>query len=297
MEIFFIGFSFSAHMDLKPKNILLSSSREPFLKIAGALFFLLLSLQSTIRSSFPHFSRFFPPDFGFAQYLKSNDGATDMRGSPLYMAPEMFLSRVYDARVDLWSVGVILYGTKTRDSGRICFEEKKGKERKVSRSCRKIRPEASSNIPQLFFFFFSSFFSLQSAFSVVLRTPHGQSRSSSRKSPTARRSSTRPTWKYPSPVGICCSSCWRKIPINGYRTSSFSTIPGSILNISPRKSTINWPYVNNRRFLNFPWWYFSFSFEDETLSDSGWSRQEQRVRSGRQNLPRWIGISRAGTYM
>ncbi|OQV11426.1 Serine/threonine-protein kinase ULK3 [Hypsibius exemplaris] len=71
-----------AHMDLKPKNILLSSSREPFLKIA---------------------------DFGFAQYLKSNDGASDLRGSPLYMAPEMFLSKVYDARVDLWSVGVILY--------------------------------------------------------------------------------------------------------------------------------------------------------------------------------------------
>ncbi|GAU96673.1 hypothetical protein RvY_08087-2 [Ramazzottius varieornatus] len=69
-------------MDLKPKNILLSSSREPFIKIA---------------------------DFGFAQYLKPTDGATDLRGSPLYMAPEMFTSRSYDARVDLWSVGVIFY--------------------------------------------------------------------------------------------------------------------------------------------------------------------------------------------
>uniref|UniRef100_A0A2D4FG59 non-specific serine/threonine protein kinase n=2 Tax=Micrurus corallinus TaxID=54390 RepID=A0A2D4FG59_MICCO len=32
-----------------------------------------------------------------------------LRGSPLYMAPEMVCSRQYDARVDLWSVGVILY--------------------------------------------------------------------------------------------------------------------------------------------------------------------------------------------
>lgn len=33
-----------------------------------------------------------------------------LRGSPLYMAPEMVCRRQYDARVDLWSVGVILYG-------------------------------------------------------------------------------------------------------------------------------------------------------------------------------------------
>lgn len=33
-----------------------------------------------------------------------------LRGSPLYMAPEMVCQRQYDARVDLWSVGVILYG-------------------------------------------------------------------------------------------------------------------------------------------------------------------------------------------
>lgn len=33
-----------------------------------------------------------------------------LRGSPLYMAPEMVCRQHYDARVDLWSVGVILYG-------------------------------------------------------------------------------------------------------------------------------------------------------------------------------------------
>jgi serine/threonine-protein kinase ULK/ATG1 len=49
-------------------------------------------------------------DFGFAQYLKPAKEGTDMmRGSPLYMAPEMFLSGQYTCVVDLWSVGVILY--------------------------------------------------------------------------------------------------------------------------------------------------------------------------------------------
>lgn len=33
-----------------------------------------------------------------------------LRGSPLYMAPEMVCRQQYDACVDLWSVGVILYG-------------------------------------------------------------------------------------------------------------------------------------------------------------------------------------------
>lgn len=75
-----------AHMDLKPQNILISSNDPkfsgPVLKLA---------------------------DFGFAQYFTSDETKSAMRGSPLYMAPEMVLSQRYDARVDLWSVGVILY--------------------------------------------------------------------------------------------------------------------------------------------------------------------------------------------
>uniref|UniRef100_A0A1Z5LCL9 Serine/threonine-protein kinase ULK3 n=1 Tax=Ornithodoros moubata TaxID=6938 RepID=A0A1Z5LCL9_ORNMO len=71
-----------AHMDLKPQNILLSSIRNPVLKLA---------------------------DFGFAQYLREGDKASSLRGSPLYMAPEMLLSNHYDHKVDLWSVGIIMY--------------------------------------------------------------------------------------------------------------------------------------------------------------------------------------------
>lgn len=76
-----------AHMDLKPHNILIASKvsedwRNVVLKIA---------------------------DFGFAQYLQTEDFGTSLRGSPLYMAPEILLGTKYDASVDLWSVGIILY--------------------------------------------------------------------------------------------------------------------------------------------------------------------------------------------
>nr|XP_046266647.1 serine/threonine-protein kinase ULK3 isoform X2 [Scatophagus argus] len=50
-------------------------------------------------------------DFGFAQYMSPWDEQSVLRGSPLYMAPEMVCRRQYDSRVDLWSVGVILYET------------------------------------------------------------------------------------------------------------------------------------------------------------------------------------------
>ncbi|XP_014209923.1 serine/threonine-protein kinase ULK3 [Copidosoma floridanum] len=71
------------HMDLKPQNLLLIKTKSVFtLKIA---------------------------DFGLAQFLSSDDTKHSIRGSPLYMAPEILLRHKYDARVDLWSVGVIMY--------------------------------------------------------------------------------------------------------------------------------------------------------------------------------------------
>ncbi|CAG5127562.1 unnamed protein product [Candidula unifasciata] len=71
-----------AHMDLKPQNILLTSTSNPQLKLA---------------------------DFGFAKHLFEGDRLHVMRGSPLYMAPEIICNGMYDNRVDLWSIGVILY--------------------------------------------------------------------------------------------------------------------------------------------------------------------------------------------
>ncbi|XP_011868269.1 PREDICTED: serine/threonine-protein kinase ULK3 isoform X2 [Vollenhovia emeryi] len=70
------------HMDLKPQNLLLVRKPQLVLKVG---------------------------DFGFAQYLSNSEHKFAIRGSPLYMAPEMLLKHKYDARVDLWSVGVIMY--------------------------------------------------------------------------------------------------------------------------------------------------------------------------------------------
>ncbi|KGN58835.1 serine/threonine-protein kinase ATG1c isoform X1 [Cucumis sativus] len=71
------------HRDLKPQNLLLSTSEEhSVLKIA---------------------------DFGFARSLQPRGLAETLCGSPLYMAPEIMQLQKYDAKADLWSVGAILF--------------------------------------------------------------------------------------------------------------------------------------------------------------------------------------------
>ncbi|XP_065200670.1 serine/threonine-protein kinase ULK3 isoform X2 [Planococcus citri] len=71
-----------SHLDLKPQNLLLVTKPKLTLKIG---------------------------DFGFAQFLSDTTQKHAIRGSPLYMAPEMLLGGQYDAKADLWSVGVITY--------------------------------------------------------------------------------------------------------------------------------------------------------------------------------------------
>ncbi|XP_008808264.1 serine/threonine-protein kinase ATG1a [Phoenix dactylifera] len=81
------------HRDLKPQNLLLSSTDEtPVLKIG---------------------------DFGFARYLMPQGLADTLCGSPLYMAPEIIQDRKYDAKADLWSVGAILFQLVT---GKLPFD-------------------------------------------------------------------------------------------------------------------------------------------------------------------------------
>ncbi|NWV43085.1 ULK3 kinase, partial [Grantiella picta] len=97
-----------SHLDLKPQNILLSSPENPQLKLAGQG----SSLGGAGRGQIPSPrapTSSLPTDFGFAQYMSPWDEKHVLRGSPLYMAPEMVCRQQYDARVDLWSVGVILY--------------------------------------------------------------------------------------------------------------------------------------------------------------------------------------------
>ncbi|CAK9302054.1 unnamed protein product [Gordionus sp. m RMFG-2023] len=80
-----------SHFDLKPSNILLkyeickysSANIEPIvIKIA---------------------------DFGLAKSLKYDPHVNNIRGSFLYMAPEIIVNKLYDSKADLWSIGVILY--------------------------------------------------------------------------------------------------------------------------------------------------------------------------------------------
>ena len=42
--------------------------------------------------------------------IGDTETVNNLRGSLLYMAPEMLIRRQYNEKADLWSVGVILYG-------------------------------------------------------------------------------------------------------------------------------------------------------------------------------------------
>mmetsp|Transcript_10638 Transcript_10638/g.20114 ORF Transcript_10638/g.20114 Transcript_10638/m.20114 type:complete len:1090 (+) Transcript_10638:312-3581(+) len=49
-------------------------------------------------------------DFGFARLMSQNTMVlTSIKGTPLYMAPELVQEKAYNHTVDLWSLGVILY--------------------------------------------------------------------------------------------------------------------------------------------------------------------------------------------
>lgn len=49
-------------------------------------------------------------DFGFARAMSTNTMVlTSIKGTPLYMSPELVEERPYDHKADLWSVGCILY--------------------------------------------------------------------------------------------------------------------------------------------------------------------------------------------
>jgi serine/threonine-protein kinase ULK/ATG1 len=77
-----------SHFDLKPQNLMLCKTHS-----AGH------SCIYTLKIG----------DFGFAQHLSLGEENSTIKGSPLYMAPEILLKKCYDPSADLWSIGVILY--------------------------------------------------------------------------------------------------------------------------------------------------------------------------------------------
>ncbi|CAH2056982.1 unnamed protein product [Thlaspi arvense] len=48
-------------------------------------------------------------DFGLSRIICPNDQVETVCGSPLYMAPEILQFEQYNEKVDMWSVGVILF--------------------------------------------------------------------------------------------------------------------------------------------------------------------------------------------
>eukprot|EP00111_Clytia_hemisphaerica_P010988 TCONS_00032227-protein len=78
------------HRDLKPQNIL-------------------LSYASSISQPRPSDIKIKIADFGFARFLHGEMMAMTLCGSPMYMAPEVIMSKTYDGKADLWSIGTIIY--------------------------------------------------------------------------------------------------------------------------------------------------------------------------------------------
>ena len=78
--LFYLHSNNIIHRDIKPQNVLISASG--IIKIC---------------------------DFGFARAIDNKTMITSIKGTPLYMAPELLKEYPYNKKADLWSLGVILY--------------------------------------------------------------------------------------------------------------------------------------------------------------------------------------------
>ena len=98
------------HRDVKPQNLLLDPSPQYYATVKPTVHPFMAHERSLVPNvgveSLPTLKI---ADFGFARSLPSTSLAETLCGSPLYMAPEILRYEKYDARVDLWSIGTVLY--------------------------------------------------------------------------------------------------------------------------------------------------------------------------------------------
>ena len=74
------------HRDIKPENILITSNMKAKLS-----------------------------DFGYSAYINPGDIRNSICGTPVYLAPEMIKMTGHDEKVDIWSIGVLLFELLTGD--------------------------------------------------------------------------------------------------------------------------------------------------------------------------------------
>lgn len=60
-------------------------------------------------------------DFGISKAMDGSDGAYTRTGTPMYMAPEVYLGKAYGKKADIYSLGLVLYGYL--NGGRLPFVE------------------------------------------------------------------------------------------------------------------------------------------------------------------------------
>ena len=77
------------HRDIKPENVLLDEENNAYLT-----------------------------DFGWSNYIINNRRRNTICGTPIYYSPEMVEDIPYDERVDIWSIGILLFELST---GKIPF--------------------------------------------------------------------------------------------------------------------------------------------------------------------------------
>lgn len=89
------------HRDIKPQNLLLTN---PFINYNNSKEFHRLGYVGIYNLPVLKIA-----DFGFARFLPNHSLAETLCGSPLYMAPEILNYEKYNAKADLWSLGIVLF--------------------------------------------------------------------------------------------------------------------------------------------------------------------------------------------